>query len=143
VQVPTRVDGGGWSARKLAREADDHFGGDTADLRNRPRGKRPGHLGKLRHALHRDGHRGEVLGEEGVHDPEQQERIGSRADEQVLVGKLGGAGTARIGHHELAAALAERLQPSWEVGRGAQRAVGFRGIGAEHEQIAGAVQVGH
>ena len=69
---------------------------------------------------------GQALVEERVHDAHQQVGVAAGADEVVLVGGLGGARAARIDHHDLAAALADRPQPAAHVGRGEQAAVRTR-----------------
>ena len=61
---------------------------------------------------------------------------------QPLVGALGGAGAARIDHHHLAAARANRVEPPEHVGRREQAALRRVRVGAEHEQVVGAVEVG-
>ena len=85
---------------------------------------------------------GEALGEQHVGDREQQERVGARADEVVLGGLLRGAAAARVDDDDLAAALADRADPAAHVGRGQQRAVGDQRVGAEDQQVVGAVDVG-
>ena len=61
----------------------------------------------------------------------------------MLVGLLGGAAAAGVDHHDLAAPSLDGLDPTREVGGGAQRAVGLPRVGAQHEQVVGAVEVGH
>ena len=73
----------------------------------------------------------------------QQQRVGAGADEVVLVGLLGGARAARVDDHDLAAALADAPQPAAHVGRGQQAAVRHERVGAEDQQVVGAVHVGH
>ncbi len=55
----------------------------------------------------------EILGQQYVHDPGEQERVASGADEVVLVGELGGAGcgAGRRPRCDLAAAILDRPQP--------------------------------
>ena len=53
--------------------------------------------------------RGEPLGEQHVHEREQQVRVGARPDRVVLVGDLGRAAAARVDDDELAAARPQRL----------------------------------
>ena len=84
----------------------------------------------------------EPLVEDHVDEREQQQRVGAGADEEVLVGLLGGAGAPRVDDDDLAAAGADRPQPAAHVGRGHQRAVGRQRVGAEHQQVVGAVEVG-
>ena len=61
-------------------------------------------------------------------DSEQQLRVGSGTDEVMLVGVLGGAGAARIDHHDLAAALPDPLASGRNVRRGHQAAVRDQGF---------------
>ena len=77
----------------------------------------------------RAGHRGE------------QQRVGAGLDEVVLVRLLGGAGAARVHHHDLAAALADAAQPPAHVGRGEQAAVRDQRVRAQHQQVVAAVDV--
>ena len=83
------------------------------------------------------------LVEDHVDEREQQVRVGAGADEVVLVGDLGGARAPRVDHHELAAALLDRAQAPAHVGRGEQAAVGGERVGAEDQQVVGAVDVRH
>ena len=57
---------------------------------------------------------------------------------------LGGARAARIDHHAPCRRAARmRAQPAGHVGRGQQAAVRDERVGAEDEQVVGAVDVGH
>jgi len=73
----------------------------------------------------------------------EQQRVGAGADEVVLVGLTRGARAARVDHHDLAAAGADRAQAPAHVGRREQAAVGGQRVGAEDQQVVGAVDVGH
>ena len=84
----------------------------------------------------------QVLLEEHVGDRQQQQRVRAGADEVVLVGLLGGAGAARIDDHDLAPPLTDPAQPAAHVGRRHQAAVGGQRVGAEDDQVLGAVYVG-
>ena len=86
---------------------------------------------------------GEALGEQHVDDREQQQRVGPRADEVVLVGLARGARAPRVDDDDLAAARADGAQAAAHVGRGHQAAVGGQRVGAEDQQVVGAVEVGH
>ncbi len=86
---------------------------------------------------------GEVLVEERVDDRHQQERVGARPDEVVLVGLARGARAARVDDDELAAAGADAAQAPAGVRRGHQRAVGDERVRAEDQQVHRAVEVGH
>ena len=81
--------------------------------------------------------------EDHVDEREQQVRVGAGADEVVLVGDLGGARAPRVDHHDLAAALLDRTQAPAHVGRREQAAVGGERVGAEDQQVVGAVDVRH
>ena len=85
---------------------------------------------------------GQALLEQHVDEREQQVRVGAGPDRVVLVGGLGGAAAARVDDDELAAARLQRLQPAAHVGRGHQRAVRRERVGAEHQQVLRAVDVG-
>ena len=86
---------------------------------------------------------GQVLVEQRVHEREEQQRVGARADEVVLVGLARGARAPRVDDDDLAAARADRAQAPAHVGRREQAAVGGQRVGAEDEQVIGAVDVGH
>ncbi len=74
---------------------------------------------------------------------EQQVRVTAREDRHVLGGQPCGLGAAGVDHHDATAALADRRDPAARVGHRGDRAVGDRRVGAEHEQVVGAVDVGH
>ena len=82
------------------------------------------------------------LGEQHVHDREQEERVGAGPDDEVLVGLLRrlrcGAGRRRRACRRARAAP----QPAGQVGRGPEAAVRRERVGAEHQQVVGAVDVG-
>ena len=86
---------------------------------------------------------GQALVEQRVHEREEQQRVGARADEVVLVGLARGARAPRVDDDDLAAARADRAQAPAHVGRREQAAVGGQRVGAEDEQVVGAVDVGH
>ena len=78
-----------------------------------------------------------------MHDGEQQRGIGAGAGREVAVGEFGGAGAARVDDGERAAAPAQALELAGEVGGGGQTAVGLQRVGADEQQVVGAVEVGH
>ncbi len=82
------------------------------------------------------------LGEQDVHEPEEEEGVGARSDRKVLVGLLRGLRPPRVDDDDLAAASPQRLEPAREVGCGHQRAVRRVRVRAEHQEIVGAVDVG-
>jgi hypothetical protein len=86
---------------------------------------------------------GQVLLAQHVDEREEQQRVGAGADEVVLVRFLGGPRPARVDHHELATAGPQGTQPAAHVRGGHEAAVGRERVGAEDEQVLGAVHVGH
>ena len=60
----------------------------------------------------------------------------------MFAGDLRGLGAARIDHHQFAA-RGQRLEPLGDVRRGHQAAVGNHRIGAEHQEIIGAIDIGN
>ena len=60
----------------------------------------------------------------------------------MLVGLLGRAAAARVDHDDAPAALPDRAQAAAHVGRGQQAAVRGQRVGAQHQQVIGAVHVG-
>ena len=85
----------------------------------------------------------EALAGDDLHHRHQQVGVGAGPDGHPLRGHLRGARPARVDDHERAAALHEALEAAGPVGRGGQRAVGGERVGAEHEEVVGAVDVGH
>ena len=86
--------------------------------------------------------RGQPLVEQHVQHGQQHVGVGAGPDEVVLGGDLGGLGAARVEHHHPAAARLQLAQPVREVGHRPQRAVGRHRVGAEHQQVGRAVDVG-
>ena len=60
----------------------------------------------------------------------------------MLVCGVGSPGPSRIHHDHLATALPDRLEPTGPVGRGGQAPVRLIRVGAQHEQVGGAVDIG-
>ena len=140
-----RVDGGALGGGELARDPADLVGVDPADRRDRLRGERSRQRLDLVAAVGELGEpagRRQVLGDQHVGDREQQMRVGAGADEVVLGGLLGRPAAARVDDHDLAVALADRADPPAHVRRGQQRAVRDQRVGAEDQQVVGAVDVG-
>jgi hypothetical protein len=81
--------------------------------------------------------------EQRVRDPEQEKDVGAGPDEMVLVGHRRRLGAARIDHHDLAAARAQRLGLAAEIGHRPQAAVRDHRIGAQDQQEVAALDVGH
>ena len=72
----------------------------------------------------------------------QQGGVGAGADGDVPVGESRGAGAPRVDDGQGAAAGPQGPEPAGEVGGGAQTPVGLQGVGADEQQMVGAVQVG-
>ena len=88
-----------------AADRRDDLGREVARQRARPRRAR---RRDPRHGAEVD----ETLGEERVHEPEEEVRVGAGPDEEVLVGFLRGLRPARVDDDEPAAARADRAQPA-------------------------------
>ena len=61
----------------------------------------------------------------------------------VAVGQRGGLGASRVHHHQPAAALPQLLEAPLEARRGHHAAVRDDRVGAEDQQVVGAIDVGH
>ena len=83
----------------------------------------------------------QAFGDERVHEPEQEVRVGAGPDEEVLVGLLRGLRAARVHDDEPAAAGPDRAEPAGDVGHGHQAAVRRERVRAEDEEVVGAVEV--
>ena len=86
---------------------------------------------------------GEVLGEQHLGHGHQEVGVGAGADRHPLVGVVGGLGATRVDDDDLPAAGLDGLEAPGEVGRGAEAAVRRVGVGAEDQQVVGAIEVGH
>jgi hypothetical protein len=75
-----------------------------------------------------------------VEQGEEQEGVGAGPDGDVLVGPFGGRRTPGVDDDEPPAPGPEGLEPPRPVGGGGQAPVGFEGIGAEDEEVVGAVK---
>src|SRR6267378_1700501 len=80
--------------------------------------------------------------EKDVQQGEQEERIASGADGQMLVRRRGGLGAARVDHHQLAAAFAQVVEPARDATRRHQAAVRSQRIRAQHQEETGPIDVG-
>ena len=112
VVVPMRAYTAACSARgELARHPPDLVGGDAGGGRHLLGRVAEHQLAELVEALavlrQRPRVHQRLLDERARHGGEQQ-RVAAGPDEVVLVGLVGGAGPARVHHHDLAAALADR-----------------------------------
>ncbi len=140
------VDGGGGRGGELPGEGADGGGVHVAGGGDRLGGELPYRGPYLLDALDVGGERsevGEVLREKGVDEGGEEQRVGAGADRDVPVGEARGAGAPGVDDGEGAAASSEGLEPAGEVGGGAQAAVGGQRVGAEDQQVVGAVQVRH
>ena len=81
----------------------------------------------------------QLLVEQGVHHRQQQRRIGARGDGQPLVGLGGGGGAHRVDDDH----GVDAPDDAHHVGRGQQRALRGRGVGAHDDEQVGALDVGH
>ncbi len=151
---------------ELARRGTDasvHGGGGCrCDLAGHPADRRRLDAGRHRHPIGRErcdrddelvesrqvpidvlARIGEPVGDEHVGDRREQQGVGARADRHPFVGLLGGLRTARIDHHDLAAARPDRLDAAGEVRGGAHAAVRGVRVGPEQHEMIGAVEVGN
>ncbi len=86
-------------------------------------------------------HVDEALLEEHPHHREEQQGVGAGPDREMLVGQLRGTGAPGVDDGEPPAAAAQRPDPAREVGCGAQAPVGVQWVGADDQEVVGAVQV--
>ena len=85
----------------------------------------------------------QLLGEEDVEEAQEEAGVPARAHRDVPVGHGGGLGPARVHHHETPSPRPQRGEPVGDPGGGHQAAVRGDGVGPQHEQEAGPVDVGH
>ena len=83
----------------------------------------------------------ELFIEQRVHHAEQEEHVGARTDEVMLIGRHRGFGAARIDRHNASAARTHRLGLAAIVGHRPQAAVRHHGIGADNQQEVGAFDI--
>jgi hypothetical protein len=140
------VHGGGGGGGQFAGEGTDHGGVHVAGPGDGFGGEVPYGFAEFVEPLEVLGQLAgldEVFLEQHVCRRREQQGIRARPDRDVPVCELGGAGAARVDDGEGAAAGLERLELAGEVGGGAQTPVGLQGVGADEEQVVGAVEVGH
>ncbi len=136
----------GWRRGESAGELADFAGGNAGPLRHPLRRESRRRLAQGREPV---GERSQVpqvrapFLEQDMEDREQEQGVGARADGEVLVRLGRRLGAAGIHHHQLAAALPQLVQPARDSARRHQAAVRGARIGAEHEEEAGPVDVGH
>ena len=85
----------------------------------------------------------EVLRHQHLHHGHQEVGVAPRAHGHPLRGHLGGPRPARVDHHERPAPLDQALEPAGPVGRGREAPVRRERVGTQHQQVVGAVHVGH
>ncbi len=138
------VDHGPFGLRQILGQAADGGRRDATEVRHRLGGE-AGHgrlhlaeaVAGLPHRL-RDPE-GEQMADHGG----QQGGIGAGADRHVLVGQAGGAGTPGIDHHQPSAPLPQGGDPPRPVGSGGEAPVRLDRVGPQHQEVIGAVDVGH
>ncbi len=133
-------------SREVAREAADRLGrhaGDRGDALGRHLRDRRRHRLDPVDEVGRASRTGEPLGGDHLQHRGEQPHVGARDHGHVLVGDVGRLGAARVDHHHAPAAGAQRREPALHVRRGHDRAVAHHGVAADHEQMVGAVEVGH
>ena len=121
--------------------------GDPGRLRDARGRERPD---RVAHGVEPVGERGQPAGphqplvEQRVQDGEQQERVGARAGSGRCQSARAAVSVRRgsIDDQPAAAGL-HRLQPPLDAGRGHQAAVRGQRVRAQHQEVVGAVDVGH
>ena len=85
----------------------------------------------------------EPFREEHVHHRHEQECVGARPDRHVLARLLGRLGALGVDDDDAAFAFDDTPEPTGPVGRGGEAAVRLERVRTEHQQVRGAVEVGH
>ena len=140
------VDRRGGCCREFAGDATSDLGSDPGrvlDRFGRERRDQSTHVVDPVEVFTRCAGVDQVLVEQDVGQRRQPGGVAAGSNREVLVGGLGGFGAARVDHHEPAATLLDGLQAAGEVGGGCEAAVRLEGVGAQHEQVVGPVEVGH
>ena len=96
-----------------------------------------------RHVIGQPAQIDQLLVKQDVYEGEQQYAVGAGAHGDVSVGHLGGAGPVRIQHDQPAAAPTQRLESASEIGRGRQAPVGHQRVGADDDEVVGAIEIGN
>ena len=141
-----RVHGRGRRTRELTRDAARRVRVDTGVLRDALRRELGRGHAQLVETVDVVGHRAqidEVVGEQHVGEREEEQGVRAGPDRDVLVRFVGGLGSARVDDDEPASARSERAEAPGQVGRGQQAAVGRERVRTEHQEIVGAIDVGH
>ena len=140
------VEGRALAGSELVRELADGRRIDPAARRREIRREvrhRRAHLVDADHVLREAPELDQPVGEQGVHDREQEKYIPARPDRHVAIGELRGLGGPRIDHDQLPAARLHRLRLAAKVGHRPHAAVGRDRVRPEdHEQVR-AIEVGH
>ena len=140
------VDARGGRGGELAGQPTDQLGVEAGGRGHDLGGERRRRLDDLVEAGDEVGAGAEVdeaLAGDHLHHRHQQVGVGTGPDRHPLAGHLRRARAPRVDDHDRAAALDQPLEPAGPVGRGGERAVRRVRVGAEHEQVVGAVDVGH
>ena len=146
VGADAAVRDGGGGGGELPGEAADVVGGEAGDGGHGLGGEGGDGFGQVLQAvavLARRAGVGQAVGQHDLDHGQQQVGVGAGSDGHVLVGLLRGAGAPGIDDDDPPAPGLDGLDPAREVGRRAQAPVGLPGVGPEHQQVVGAVEVGH
>ena len=145
VWVPDAAVGdGGGRGGELPGEAADVVGGDAGDVGHglgRERGDGFGQVLQAVAVLTRHSSVGLAVGQHDLDHGQQQVGVGPGPDGHVLVGLLRGAGAPGIDDDDPTAPGLDGLDPTREVGCCAEAPVGLPGVGPEHQEEIGAVDV--
>ena len=136
--APRRREVAGQAADRLGRHTGAHFRHLGRDL--------PHHVGHDTEAVHErlgTPRSRKALLDEDVRHRGEQEDIGPRTDEDVLISRVRGLGAAGVHHDQSSAPLAQLLEPPLDVGRRHDRSIGDERIATHHEEEVRAVDVGH
>ncbi len=85
----------------------------------------------------------QVLGIQHIEDRQHEQGIRPRPDEQVLIRDPRRLGPSGIDHHDLPAALLDRLQAFRDVRNGHQAAIGHQRIASHDDKELGPIDVRH
>ena len=85
----------------------------------------------------------QLFDHEMAHDRGEEHSVGTGTDGEVEIGRFGRAGPTGIDHDDPTAPLPDGLDSARKVGCGTDAAVGRVGVGPEHHEQIGAVEIGH
>ena len=86
---------------------------------------------------------GQVLREQRIEHAQQKQGIAAGGNEMVFAGHLRGFRAARVDQHQLAAPGLQCLDAVLDVRHGPDAAVGGDGVGPQHQEIVGAIDIGN